>query len=164
VKGCAWPEHKCSTTDKSAISDAIVGQSEAAPLNAAQSDRQWQPKGTILIVDDDENIRLVTSAMMEDMGLKAMSARNGLEALGMYRRHQDQIIGVLMDMSMPEMDGKECCRELFNMNPTVKIILASGYNEQDTAARFGDRRLAGFIQKPYSLTALRSVLETALKA
>jgi len=151
--------------DKGAISDARVDQSEVVLLNSGQSGRQgqWQPKGAILVVDDDENIRLVTSAMVEDIGLKALSARNGFEALEMYRRHQDEIIGVLMDMSMPEMDGRECCRELLNMNPTVKIILASGYNEQDTVARSGDRRLAGFIQKPYSLTALNAVLEKALE-
>lgn len=150
---------------KGAISGVIVDQSEAVPLDPGQSGRpgSWQPEGTILIVDDDENIRLVTSAMVEDMGLKAMSARDGLEALEMYRRHQDEIIGVLMDMSMPEMDGRECCRELLNMNPTVKIIFASGYNEQDIAARFGDRGLAAFIQKPYSRAALKAVLETALK-
>ncbi|MDQ6982701.1 MAG: response regulator [Mariprofundus sp.] len=113
-------------------------------------------------MDDDENIRLVTSAMVEDMGLKAMSAWNGLEALDLYRRYQDEITGVLMDMSMPEMDGRECCRELLNMNPAVKIIFASGYNEQDTVARFGGRGLAGFIQKPYSPGALKAVLKKAL--
>lgn len=165
MKARAWPR-KYSTTDKAAISDVIDDLSEAVPLNSGQSGRQgqWQPEGTILIVDDDENIRLVTSAMVEGMGFNAMSARGGLEALDLYHRHQDEITGVLMDLGMPEMDGGECCRELLNMDPTVKIILASGYHERDTVARFAERGLTGFIQKPYSQAALKTVLETALRS
>ena len=165
MKARAWPEYQCSTTGKGTISDAVGDLSEAVPLNSGESGRQgqWQPEGTILIVDDDENIRLVTSAMVEGMGFKAMRARGGLEALGLYRRHQDEITGVLMDLSMPGMGGRECCRELLNMDPTVKIILASGYSERDTAARFAKRGLAGFIRKPYSLAALKTILETALR-
>jgi len=155
VKARGWPEHKYRTADKGSASDAV-------PLNSDQQG-QWQPEGTILIVDDDRNIRLVTSAMVEDMGFKAMRARGGFETLDLYRRHQDEITGVLMDLSMPGMDGRECCRELLNMDPTVKIVLASGYPEQEAGIRFSDRGLAGFIQKPYSLAALKAVLETAFR-
>jgi len=166
VKARAWPEHKHSTTGKGTISDVMDDLPEAVPSNSGQSGRQgqWQPEGTILIVDDDENIRLITSAMVEGMGFKAMSARGGLEALDLYHRHQDEITGVLMDLGMPGMDGGECCRELLDMDPTVKIILASGYHERDTVARFAERELTGFIQKPYSQAALKTVLETALRS
>jgi len=165
VKARAWPEHPCSTTGKGTISDTVEDLSGAVPLNSGESggQGQWQPEGTILVVDDDANIRLVTSAMVEGMGFKALSASDGLEALDVYRRYQDEITGVLMDLSMPGMDGRECCRELLHMDPTVKIILASGYSERDTAARFAERGLAGFIRKPYSLAALKTILETALR-
>jgi len=121
------------------------------------------PEGTILVVDDDENLRLVMSAMLEDLGFKVLDAGNGFEALDVYRQHWHNITAVLMDISMPGMDGGECYAELLKINPAVKVILTSGYHERDTEARFADRGLAGFIQKPYSLSALQAVLESAIR-
>jgi len=62
---------------------------------------------------------------------------------------------------MPKMDGKGCFRELRRMNPDVKVILSSGYNEQDATSRFVGKGLAGFIQKPYSPETMKvAALET----
>ncbi len=110
--------------------------------------------GTILIVDDEETIREVAAMMLEEAGFDTMSANDGVEALEVYKQHGDRITGVLMDMTMPRMDGKECFRELRRINPDVKVVLSSGYNEQDATSRFVGQGLAGFIQKPYSPEAL----------
>jgi CheY-like chemotaxis protein len=119
---------------------------------------QWQPSGVILVVDDEETIREVASMMLEDMGFSVLTAEDGVDALVVYRQHQQEIVGVLMDMTMPKMDGKECFRELRRINADVKVILSSGYNEQDATSRFVGQGLAGFIQKPYSPEALMAIV------
>lgn len=110
----------------------------------------WRASGTMLVVDDEETIREVASMMLEDMGFKTLSANDGVEALELYRQHENEIVAVLLDMTMPRMDGKECFSELRRISPDVKVILSSGYNEQDATSRFVGQGLAGFIQKPYS--------------
>ncbi len=121
---------------------------------------RWQGRGAILVVDDEETIREVAAMMLEDMGFSIFTAENGLQGLDVYRQHQDEIVGVLMDMTMPKMDGKACFRELRRTNADVKVILTSGYNEQDATSRFVGQGLAGFIQKPYSPEALRAIMQT----
>jgi len=114
--------------------------------------------GVILIVDDEDTIREVASMMLEDAGFSVLTADNGLEALGVYRSHQHEIVGVLMDMTMPKMDGKACFRELRHINPDVKVVLSSGYNEQEATSQFAGQGLAGFIQKPYSPETLSEIM------
>ena len=110
--------------------------------------------GTVLIIDDEETVREVAAAMLEDIGFKSISAIDGLDGVECYRKHKDDIAFVLLDMTMPKMDGKECFRHLRQINPDIKVILSSGYNEQEATSRFAGKGLAGFIQKPYSPQAL----------
>jgi len=63
---------------------------------------------------------------------------------------------------MPKMDGLAAFREIIRIKPDAKVILSSGYNEQDASSRFPDKKLAGFIQKPYTLNNLRSALDRVL--
>ncbi|NWF39811.1 PAS domain S-box protein [Mariprofundus sp. NF] len=122
---------------------------------AMQAEAQnWRADGTILVVDDEETVREVATMMLEDMGFKTLSAVDGSDALQVYRKHESEIVAVLLDMTMPKMDGKECFRELRRINPEVKVILSSGYNEQDATSRFVGQGLAGFLQKPYAPEAL----------
>jgi len=137
-------------------SDQLVA-SEQAGLH----DKVWTPQGAVLIVDDEETIREVAAMMLEGIGFSIFTAENGLDALEIYRRHQHEIVGVLMDMTMPKMDGKACFRELRRMNADVKVILSSGYNEQDATSRFVGQGLAGFIQKPYAPEALKTIAQEA---
>ncbi len=124
-------------------------------------DSAHDAQGTILVVDDEETIREVAAMMLEDAGFAVLTAENGLQALDVYRDHQHEIAGVLMDMTMPKMDGKACFRELRRINADVQVVLSSGYNEQDATSRFAGKGLAGFIQKPYSPEALKTLaLET----
>ena len=122
-------------------------------------DGGWRASGTMLVVDDEETIREIACLMLEDLGFKTLSAEDGVAGLEMYRQHQQDIVGVLLDMTMPRMDGKECFRELRRVNPDVKVMLSSGYNEQDATSRFVGQGLAGFIQKPYSPEALSEKIE-----
>lgn len=127
---------------------------QSAEQTVAESDN-WSGQGTILVVDDEETIREVASLMLEAMGFQTLCAVDGEDALRVYRESDGEVSGVLLDMTMPKMDGKECFRELRRMNADVKVVLSSGYNEQDATSRFIGQGLAGFIQKPYSPEELR---------
>ncbi len=118
--------------------------------------------GTALVVDDEEMIREMASVMLSEMGFDILTAANGLEAVKLYPEHMDKIKLVLLDMSMPKMDGEETFRELRRMNPDVCVVLSSGYNEQEATERFKGKGLSGFVQKPYLPDALEKVVSKAL--
>lgn len=131
-------------------SDQQVVRAHARPA-ASGGDAQ----GMILVVDDEETIREVATMMLEDAGFAVLTAEDGLQAVELYREHQQEIIGVLLDMTMPKMDGTACFHALRSMDADVRIVLSSGYNEQDATAHLAGKGLAGFIQKPYSPEALK---------
>ena len=120
--------------------------------------------GTVLIVDDEESIREVAAAMLEDIGFKSITAVDGTDGVTCYRKHQSDITFVLLDMTMPKMNGEECFRQLRQLNPNVKVILSSGYNEQEATSRFTGKGLAGFMQKPYTpQTLVDKIISLKLK-
>jgi len=121
----------------------------------------WQPSGTVLVVDDEEMIREVSSLMLEDIGFDVLEAADGQEGIEIYQQYQDKIVAILLDMTMPRLDGEGCFRELKRINPDVKVILSSGYNKQDVTNRFDGSGLAGFVQKPYNLNELEKSLRLA---
>ncbi len=123
---------------------------------------QQQEQGTILIIDDEETIRATASMMLESFGFSVLTAQDGEVGVEVFREHQNEISAVLLDMTMPKMNGEECFRELRNLDPSVIVILSSGYNEQDATNRFAGKGLAGFIQKPYLPMALRDMFFKAL--
>jgi two-component system cell cycle sensor histidine kinase/response regulator CckA len=122
----------------------------------------WQGGGTILLVDDDETIRLVGKRMLERLGFEVITVADGQEAFESFRRGADQILCVLLDLTMPRLDGEECFRELRRIRKDARIIVTSGYNEQEVTQRFIGKGLAGFIQKPFALNTLQEVLRAAL--
>ncbi|MDX8392093.1 MAG: PAS domain S-box protein [Mariprofundaceae bacterium] len=124
----------------------------------------WCGIGTILVVDDEETIRETAALMLQDMGFDTLTAEDGEQGVAVYRQHQDKIVAVLLDMTMPKLDGKGCFRELRRINKDVRVVLSSGYNEQDATNRFAGQGLAGFVQKPYSPEALRDRIAAVLES
>ena len=122
--------------------------------------RAWGGTGTILIADDDESVRNVGKEMLEMAGFRILTASDGREAIDMYRAHQEEIVCILLDLTMPNMDGEETFRELLLIRPDIRVILCSGYNVQELSERFAGKGLAGFIQKPFQYTGLISILRT----
>jgi PAS domain S-box-containing protein len=120
--------------------------------------------GTVLIADDEETVCAVGKQMLEHMGFSVLAAPDGREALKVFREHADEIVCVLLDLTMPHMDGEEAFREMRRLQPGVTVILCSGYNEQDATQRFAGKGLSGFIQKPYNMAALREKLVDVLAA
>ncbi len=123
----------------------------------------YEGKGTVLLVDDDESVRAVGRKMLERIGFTVVTASDGSEAIARFRERADDIICAIVDLTMPHVDGAETFRELRRMRPGVRVILSSGYNEQDVTQRFVGKGLAGFIQKPYQLSTLVAVLKEVLE-
>jgi PAS domain S-box-containing protein len=113
----------------------------------------WRGEGTILVADDEDTIRAITKTMLERIGFTVLTAPDGREALEIFRSHEE--IGcVLLDLTMPHMDGEQTFREIRRIRPETKVILLSGYNKQDATQRFSGKGLDGFIQKPYNSALL----------
>ncbi|HJW32542.1 MAG TPA: PAS domain-containing protein [Holophagaceae bacterium] len=123
----------------------------------------WRTHGRILVVDDEVGARTVTRQMAEHIGLEVVEACDGREAVELFKAHQGQLRLVIMDLTMPHMDGREAFRRFREVDATVPVILCSGYNEADAAQDFVGHGLAGFLQKPFRhkafAAAVRAVLE-----
>jgi CheY-like chemotaxis protein/two-component sensor histidine kinase len=124
--------------------------------------KTWRGSGTILVVDDEEFVRSFLSDAVKHLGLSVLTASNGVRAVEVFREHQDEIDGVILDLKMPLMDGEETFAELRRIRDDVLVILSSGFTEDASVAKFAGKGLAGFIQKPYTLAALERKLRDVL--
>ncbi|MCK4340867.1 MAG: PAS domain S-box protein [Phycisphaerae bacterium] len=123
----------------------------------------WHGSGTVLLVDDEETVCAVGRQMLERVGFTVLTARDGPEALDLFRQQADEIVCVVLDLTMPHMDGEVAYRELRRIRGDVRVIMSSGYNEQEVTQRFAGKGLAGFIQKPYHTEELVAKLREVLK-
>jgi len=119
---------------------------------------EWRGSGTILLVDDEETVRAVSERMLRKLGFDVLPASNGSEALDLFRRGESQFSAVMLDLTMPHPDGNATFAELRRINPHIRVLLMSGFNEQDATLRFAGQGLSGFIQKPFEASALRAKL------
>jgi CheY-like chemotaxis protein len=117
--------------------------------------------GTALVVDDEETVRTVSARMLESLGMRTLIARDGVDGLRVFRENADLISLVLLDLTMPHMDGAETYRELRRVKPEVSVIVMSGFNENEAREQFAGKRIAGFLQKPFKLEDLSRCIATA---
>ncbi len=126
------------------------------------SENSWTGSGTVLLVDDDETVRVMGQQLLEQIGFKVLTAGNGIEALDLLEARGEEIICIVLDLNMPKMGGEETLRNLARRKRKIPVILTSGYNEQDVSSRFVGKKLAGFLQKPYRLAKLKDKLREIL--
>jgi two-component system cell cycle sensor histidine kinase/response regulator CckA len=117
---------------------------------------------TILFVDDEEIVANVSKEILEELGYSVITARNGSDAVKIYRSRKDEIDLVILDMIMPEMGGGETFDNLKLINPQVKVILSSGYSIDGQAMEIMERGCHGFIQKPFSIKSLSNKVREVL--
>jgi two-component system, cell cycle sensor histidine kinase and response regulator CckA len=120
----------------------------------------WRGSGKVLLVDDEEIVRDLGTEMLKELGYEVLTAEDGRQALELFNSRKD-ISLVILDLTMPRMDGEQCFRALRKIDPEVRVVMSSGFNEQEVSRKFIGRGLSGFIQKPYTLTSLRDVLRYA---
>jgi len=132
----------------------VTGQAPEMPAGSGQ---------TVLIVDDEENIRLITAATLEKYGYSTVTATDGADALAKFAQRMSDISLVLTDMAMPYMDGPAMIRALRHISPDVKVIAMSGLMNPEQTAELETLNVASYLSKPFTadklLTTLADVLD-----
>jgi CheY-like chemotaxis protein len=125
-----------------------------------------QGKGKILIMDDEDMIREITGELLMNLGYQVEFAKNGSEAIDLYREAQDlgkPFDAVILDLTVPGgMGGKETIKKLLEIDPKIKAIVSSGYSNDPILAEFREYGFKGVIIKPYRLTELSQILQNVL--
>jgi PAS domain S-box-containing protein len=134
-----------------------AGSKPVELFNGEPCKGEWRGSGTVLLVDDEETVRAIGSEMLRELGFQVITAEDGRQGLDVYTAHPE-VAFVILDLTMPHMDGEQCFRELRQVRPDVKVIMSSGYNEYEVSQKFAGKGLAGFIQKPYKLSVLQNVI------
>jgi|GEM_PF-4463680 len=116
---------------------------------------------TVLVVDDEVAVREVAGAMLEREGYDVLSAGGGTEGVQLFSAHHHDLAAVLLDLTMPDLRGDQVFAEFTRLDPSVPIVIMSGYDEKDVVKRFPQPGLAGFLHKPFGSTALLEALRTA---
>jgi CheY-like chemotaxis protein len=129
----------------------VLEGDRAAPAREGRKKGDYRGAETILIVDDEADILDIAQNMLEQFGYTVLTARNGEEAVEIYSRQGNRIDLVILDLGMPGMGGEKCLRELLRINPSVKVLIASGYAATQTVHNILEAGATGFMAKPYRL-------------
>ncbi len=129
---------------------------------ANRSSTPWRGEGTVLVVDDEPMVRDVAEAILARFGLSAVQAADGDEAVRLFAAEPERFAVVLLDLTMPRLSGAETFRQIRDIKPDARVILMSGYNEQEASGSFAGKGLAGFLEKPFSTQALGAAVEHVL--
>ena len=141
------------------VAEVSVSNENKPPSNLVPVDLEDK---TVLIVDDEDDVREVTSEILQLSGLQTLTAANGMAALRLYAQHREQIDLVLLDLSMPGMTGEQVVKALWEIKPSLPIVLLSGYDEHEVSRRLGENRQMAFLQKPYTVEAIIATIEQQL--
>jgi len=117
---------------------------------------------TVLVIDDEPSVLVVTSQTLEAFGYRTLTASNGEEGVAIYAERRDEILAVLSDMVMPIMDGPATIRALKQINPSIKIMVASGSASIGSIAEDSSIDIKYFLAKPYTAADLLKTLRTML--
>ncbi len=120
----------------------------------------WMSSGTILIADDESIVSELMATYLERHGFDVLVTENGKDAVACFRENNHEIVAVMLDLSMPVMNGIEAFTAIRELNEDTPVFLLSGYGEKAALADLDDSSLAGFISKPFELNVLaRALLE-----
>ncbi len=124
---------------------------------------EWTPAGTILVVDDEELVLEVSREILVSRGFTVLTAAGGAEAVEIYTQHCSEIVAVVLDMTMPEVDGEQAFRKIREVNPRARVIMMSGYSKKKLSSRVIEMGLGGFLHKPFRpqdlMDKLRELIE-----
>jgi two-component system cell cycle sensor histidine kinase/response regulator CckA len=137
-------------------------EAESPSENRPAQDAVVTGSETVLLVDDEKFILDIGGEMLKTMGYRVLDANGGSEAVGIYERQGQEIDLVILDMIMPDMDGKKTYEKLKAINGNVRVLLASGYSMTSQVAEILDRGFNGFIQKPFNMIRLSNKIREIL--
>jgi CheY-like chemotaxis protein len=136
---------------------AVVAKTPAAVVGDARQGAR------VLVIDDEVPVLRVASEMLMRAGFQVTSATSGEEALSLMEAATAEFDGVLLDMTMPRMNGAETFKRLRALRPALPIVLMSGYASEEATSRFGIQGLAGFVQKPFLPATLVRAMSDAVQ-
>ena len=136
---------------------AVTTSAPITPLKTTSAD--WRSSGTVLVVDDDEDIRDIATDFLEHLGFRVLTACDGREGLDRFKDHAADITAILLDLTMPVMRGDEAYEELRERDANVPIIIMSGYTEREMPSAFEQDTHARFLGKPFRRQALTDTLQ-----
>ena len=115
--------------------------------------------GTVLVADDETQVRSMMELLLKRMGLDVLSAEDGQRAVELFQQHAPKIKFVLMDLNMPNLHVRKALAQIRQIRPDVKVVLTSGYESGDLVDHFGENGFDAFIQKPCDLETFRNVVK-----
>ena len=118
-------------------------------------------EGTILIIDDDASILRVGARTLGRIGFAVLCAKRGARGIELCREHAGELEAVMVDLSMPDMDGAQVVRAIRQFDREVPVFICSGHDAEEAKRRVGDAAVDAFIQKPYSRATLLAHLRPA---
>ncbi|HME73367.1 MAG TPA: response regulator [Myxococcota bacterium] len=130
-----------------------------ARMDSVGSEREYEnPRGTVLLVDDNTDVLEIAQEMLERLGFDVHAASQGRDALEWLRSHTGPVAAALVDLAMPEMSGGDVARELQRIRPSTPILIMSGFREEIARGRLpGDLRII-FLRKPFTREQLAQTL------
>lgn len=131
-------------------------------VQPGSAETNLQGEGSVLVVDDESSVRNLTQAVLRRYGYSVLVAEDALGAIELLRRTPRQVSLVLLDLSMPGMSAQDAIQEIHRCWPSTRIMLSSGYGENEVLDRFRGMRLAGFVQKPYTPAQLAGKIKAAM--
>jgi PAS domain S-box-containing protein len=137
-------------------SETVAVKAEAPPKALALG------RGTILVVEDEDVVRDYAQAALERAGYRVLTASDGSDGLTIFGGHRTEIDAVLLDLTMPRLDGPEVLRELRNQAPDIPVLIMSGFTDEEVATRFEGIGASGFIRKPFAVQDLTAQLRRLL--
>jgi len=162
-----WSEPNKGTTVRILLPTSVAENEDiAAPIIDSIGRQPQLPSslsGTILIVDDEEDIREMLRLNLESMGCHVLEASDGEEGLRVYENHKEEVSVILLDMAMPNMDGAEMMDALEALAEHAHIIVISGYSEKIVQGRFSNFKPEAFLYKPFEISELQTCLQQLLQ-
>lgn len=121
-------------------------------------------KQVVLIVDDDDSVRKVIMRALDTFGFATIGANDGNAAVDTYTQQKGDIDCIIVDMSMPGMDGEQTFNALRETGPTPPVLLASGHSAEEMQERYGTVGFSGYLQKPFQIASLADVVRSAINS
>ncbi len=141
--------------------------SEDVPVEVTAADGEdWQPEHQLhaLIVDDEEGVRLVATAMLNRLGLTVETACDGQEGVNLVTASPSKYDLIVLDLTMPNMGGEEALEHIRQLCPDIPVVISSGYTEIEMELHSDERRFDAFLQKPYRLEQVKQVISQVMRA
>jgi PAS domain S-box-containing protein len=122
----------------------------------------WRGNGLVLVVDDEPVVRTLTARALASFGFDSLQADDGKTGVEMFAANPEAYTCVLLDMTMPRLNGEGTFDAIRALRPDVPVLMLSGYGDEETMLRMGQKSLSGFVQKPFRIEQLRDALKSAL--